>query len=414
MKDYKIYLCDNVIDINLFANRLTNIDLVTKSRLTECDLSISSIPFREAVEVYNAIIIESSIENTYMQGYFSAENGISVHADIDQIVRNIMERGANAIVIDSKAELVSQKILSADPNVLTIRSEPVEFHAEGYTDAKDAIVLLVEKLDVKMTKTVPGTQSALELRSAAETSKQSFEQTVSEMPIWAGIEEVRGQKFESFAETLHLDAKLQSLCYQLFSDGGKAAMEPHAEPLDIQLLYSLGGGDASLALNVSVSETEKTAFIQPKVSAEPVVFPIQFLITYAVGTETSTDISAAVSNLCYHYFTGVNSAAEITAAIGELEEHFPLGGFDNTVQLNSAVGGHFLLEKRERADYGSVVSAECETFLNGSSPELTAAVVLGCAIKELVRRYRLLSDIDSDMLNNFDSMTLDALDYVIL
>ena len=45
MKDYKLYLRrDRTIDINL----------MTRSRLTECNLNISSIPFREIIEAYDA------------------------------------------------------------------------------------------------------------------------------------------------------------------------------------------------------------------------------------------------------------------------------------------------------------------------------------------------------------------------
>ena len=59
MKDYKLYLRDRLIDI----------DLVTKSRYTECDLTISSIPFREYVgEVYDAIIVDSHVVDTYLTG----------------------------------------------------------------------------------------------------------------------------------------------------------------------------------------------------------------------------------------------------------------------------------------------------------------------------------------------------------
>ena len=96
MKDYKLYLRD----------RLINIDLVTKSRYTECDLTISSIPFREYVgEVYDAIIVDSHVVDTYLTGLFSVDEGVVIHSEIDQILRHVMERGMNALVIDSKAEL---------------------------------------------------------------------------------------------------------------------------------------------------------------------------------------------------------------------------------------------------------------------------------------------------------------------
>ena len=41
-------------------------------------------------------------------------------------------------------------------------------------------------------------------------------------------------------------------------------------------------------------------------------------------------------------------------------------------------------------------------------------MVLGCAIEELIRRYRLLSEVDERSLADIDTMTLDNLDYVVL
>lgn len=100
MKDYKLYLRrDRTIDINL----------ITRSRLTECNLNISSIPFREIIEAYDAIIVDSHIEDTYLRGFFKVDEGMVVHSEIDQIIRNIMERGETALVIDSRADFSSTK-----------------------------------------------------------------------------------------------------------------------------------------------------------------------------------------------------------------------------------------------------------------------------------------------------------------
>ena len=154
MKDYKLYLRDRLIDI----------DLVTKSRYTECDLTISSIPFREYVgEVYDAIIVDSHVVDTYLTGLFSVDEGVIIHSEIDQILRHVMERGMNALVIDSKAELTSHKILSFFPNALTIHSEPTELHAETFEQVNDVVVLAVDKLNMEVRKKLSGTESGLEL-----------------------------------------------------------------------------------------------------------------------------------------------------------------------------------------------------------------------------------------------------------
>lgn len=404
MKDYKLYLRDRLIDI----------DLVTKSRYTECDLTISSIPFREYVgEVYDAIIVDSHVVDTYLTGLFSVDEGVVIHSEIDQILRHVMERGMNALVIDSKAELTSHKILSSFPNALTIHSEPTELHAETFEQADDVVVLAVDKLNMEVRKKLSGTENGLEIQTTAQEIKQAFEKATGALPFSAEVQQTWSHKFDKAENALHFQAELQSLCYQLFSDGG-TAMEPYAAPLQVEILYSLGGGASSFALDSTVVEIAKNSFLQTETSVIPVAFPVQFLLTYAVVAETQTVVSAAVTNLCYNYFSGGSSGMEITAKLGELEEHFPLGDFENAVQIENTAAGHFLLEKREHADSDSVIAVACDAALTGSSPELASVVVLGCAIEELIRRYRLLSEVDDRSLADIDTMTLDDLDYVIL
>ena len=396
MKDYKLYLRDRLIDI----------DLVTKSRYTECDLTISSIPFREYVgEVYDAIIVNSHVVDTYLTGLFSVDEGVVIHSEIDQILRHVMERGMNALVIDSEAELTSHKILSSFPNALTIHSEPTELHAETFEKADDVVVLAVDKLNMEVRKKLSGTENGLEIQTTAQEIKQALEKATGALPFSAEVQQTWSHKFDKAENALHFQAELQSLCYQLFSDGGMTAMEPYAAPLQVEILYSLGGGASSFALDSTVVEISKNSFLQAETSVVPVAFPVQFLLTYAVGAETQTVVSAAVSNLCYNYFSGGSSGMEITAKLGELED---------AVQMENTAAGHFLLEKREHADSDSVIAAACDAALTGSSPELASVVVLGCAIEELIRRYRLLSEVDDRSLADIDTMALDDLDYVIL
>lgn len=414
MKDYKIYLRDDVIHIDLARNRTTNIDLVARSRLTEGKLAVSSIPFREAIRAYDVIIIDSRIDEFLKHGFFNADGGMVLHSEIDQILRNVMERGESALVIDSRAELTSCKVLGALPNALQIQSAPVALQANTFERADDTVVLAVDKMDIEMTKQLLGVEPRLELHASARELKTAFEQVNAPVPISAEIEKLNSYKYGSFGNSLQIQSYLQSLCYQLFCGGGATTMVPHVEPLDTEIHYSLGGGATSLVIDSAPVETAKNSFLQTETSVIPVAFPVQFLLTYAVGAETQTVVSAAVTNLCYNYFSGGSSGMEITAKLGELEEHFPLGGFENAVQIENTAAGHFLLEKREHADSDSVIAAACDAALTGSSPELASVVVLGCAIEEFIRRYRLLSEVDDRSLADIDTMTLDNLDYVVL
>lgn len=405
MKDYKLYLRDRLIDI----------DLVTKSRYTECDLTISSIPFREYVgEVYDAIIVDSHVVDTYLTGLFSVDEGVVIHSEIDQILRHVMERGMNALVIDSKAELTSHKILSSFPNALTIHSKPTELHAETFEQADDVVVLAVDKLNMEVRKKLSGTENGLEIQTTAQEIKQALEKATGALPFSAEVQQTWSHKFDKAENALHFQAELQSLCYQLFSDGGMTAMEPYAAPLQVEILYSLGGGASSFALDSTVVEIAKNSFLQAENAVESVVFPVSFLVTYALDFDVSAVVSASVANLCYHYFSEGRSGMEITATLGDIEERYSLGGFDDDFHMKNTVAGHFLLKKKERAASDSIVAAVCDAALNGSASIMTSIMVLGCTLEEIIRRYRLLHEVDDELLTDIDAATLDDLDYVTL
>ena len=414
MKDYKIYLRDDVIHIDLARNRTTNIDLVTRSRLTEGKLAVSSIPFREAIGAYDVIIIDSRIDELLKHGFFNAGGGMVLHSEIDQILRNVMERGESALVIDSRAELISCKVLGALPNALQIQSAPVALQANTFERADDTVVLAVDKMDIEMTKQLLGVEPRLELRASARELKTAFEQVNAPIPISAEIAKLNSYKCGSFSNSLQIQSYLQSLCYQLFCGGGATTMVPHVEPLDTEIHYSLGGGATSLVIDSTPVETAKNSFLQPATSVVLAALPVEFLVTYTVGLDAKTAIAATVSNLCYNRLISGSAAMEITASLGELEEHFSLGNFDAGLQIDSRAAKHFLLEKKNQVDSDSILTAACEAALNGASPEIASVITLGCTLQELLLRHRLLEDMDSDALAAFDEITLEDLRYVVI
>ena len=62
----------------------------------------------------------------------------------------------------------------------------------------------------------------------------------------------------------------------------------------------------------------------------------------------------------------------------------------------------------------NIVSAVCDAALNGSASIMTSIMVLGCTLEEIIRRYRLLHEVDDELLTDIDAATLDDLDYVTL
>lgn len=319
MKDYKLYLRDRLIDI----------DLVTKSRYTECDLTISSIPFREYVgEVYDAIIVDSHIED-YLRGFFKADECMVVHSEIDQIIRNIMERGESALVIDSRADFSSTKDIDLVQDAVLISCSTTELHATGFIKADDTIVFSVL-------------------------------------------------------------------------------------PLEAELRYSLGSATNLLELSVSDVDTIKQTFLQPEVPAEITNLPLEFLLMYHVGAESTLEFNSEVIGLFYNIFAGAETEMIVNASLLDIEEHTTLGSVQNEIELRSNITETPQIEKREQVDGRIIIEVSeqfkkicnLQTFIN--------PIVFSATAQAIIRRYRLLQEMDDLDVAAFDDMMLDDVDYATI
>lgn len=115
---------------------------------------------------------------------------------------------------------------------------------------------------MEVRKKLSGTENGLEIQTTAQEIKQTLEKATGALPFSAEVQQTWSHKFDKAENALHFQAELQSLCYQLFSDGGMTAMEPYAAPLQVEILYSLGGGASSFALDSTVVEISKNSFLQ--------------------------------------------------------------------------------------------------------------------------------------------------------
>lgn len=320
MKDYKLYLRrDRTIDINL----------ITRSRLTECNLNISSIPFREIIEAYDAIIVDSHIEDTYLRGFFKVDEGMVVHSEIDQIIRNIMERGESALVIDSRADFSSTKDIDLVQDAVLISCGTTELHATGFMKADDTIVFSVL-------------------------------------------------------------------------------------PLEAELRYSLGSATNLLELSVPAVDTIKQTFLQPEVPVEITNLPLEFLLTYHVGAESTLEFNSEVLSLFYDIFAEAETEMAVNASLLDIEEHTSLGAVQNEIELRSNITETPRLEKRGQVDGRIIIEVSeqfkkicnLQTFIN--------PIVFSATAQAIIRRYRLLQEMDDLDVATFDDMMLDDVDYVTI
>lgn len=116
--------------------------------------------------------------------------------------------------------------------------------------------------------------------------------------------------------------------------------------------------------------------------------------------------------LLYHYTTEMEAAFSIAASIGETEFHYSLGNGSDEMGITVSEPELFAEKKLQ---ISNAIEMFCELVIETVSMFSVAnsAEVLMTLTTEM-KRYRLLSELDSKALNEIDSMTLEELDFVVL
>lgn len=252
-----------------------------------------------------------------------------VHSEIDQIIRNIMERGESALVIDSRADFSATKDIDLVQDAVLISCGTTELHATGFMKADDTIVFSVL-------------------------------------------------------------------------------------PLETELRYSLGSATNLLEFSVSDVDTIKQTFLQPEVSVEITNLPLEFLLTYHVGAESTLEFNSEVLSLFYDIFAEAETEMAVNASLLDIEEHTSLGAVQNEIELRSNITETPRLEKRGQVDGRIIIEVSeqfkkicnLQTFIN--------PIVFSATAQAIIRRYRLLQEMDDLDVATFDDMMLDDVDYVTI
>ena len=128
--------------------------------------------------------------------------------------------------------------------------------------------------------------------------------------------------------------------------------------------------------------------------------------------DSSVCIDQTSPELLYRYTTGLEAMFEIIASIGETEFHYSLGDGDSSICIQSSEPETSAVKKFEIGNdielFAELVVKTISLF--SVSNDMSILMSLNAGMK----RHRLLSELDGNVLSDIDDMTLEVLDYVIL
>lgn len=303
-------------------------DIYLNNRLTQCDIIVYSIPYRDGLTAMNKLILESCIEEYTLMKFIAMQTESELVSHIDEMLKTCCERLTLDTNIDASAKFNVLYAAHPEPATIELSADDVKMLATSFTDVESAMQIVAAPLLAYIGKSVGSGESTMELDATASEAKHSI---------------------EKFSSLMELDAKIEKTNTQSFLDIG-----------------------------------------------------------------CSVPIASEVANLCYRISTAVDTAIEITAAVLGTEIHFSFGSGENAIVLGADIDGGDVVTKHLAIESTVSILADVTEYITQFMHPTDSSMSFGMDAESIIKRYRLLGEMDANSLASYDDMTLEEVDYIIL
>lgn len=236
-------------------------DIFLHRHLTECDLVIQSIPFRDGITVTDRMILDACLQGCKLMRIAAAQSNMELVAQLDRIIKTCHERLGLQTVMDASAELKAMSITHPTIEPIELSAENLGMLATVLNRAEDKMVMSVEPLVTKIAKSLGRMNGQIVL--AADTTgtlKKSILTLRSGMYLDAGLDgDLKKGLLLDIDTDISMDATLSSLCKRIGFDAA-AGIEMTAIILGTRLSHSLGRAISGITINSKVTGTKARKF----------------------------------------------------------------------------------------------------------------------------------------------------------
>lgn len=302
-------------------------DIYLNKRVTECDVIVYTLPYRDGLSVANRLILESCLQSYILQKMIAVQTGSRLVAHINDMIKLCHER--LSIGMKLSQDISFSVCYSNVPDDLVIRLGVSDLTAleSMFLEAENEMVLDVAPIITSVKRPFADMTMPIEIEATVNEAKQSMIAAITETQIGASDIDVWKQSYLDADAPVVITAELANLCYSLYETASN----------------TIG------------------------------------LAQYVLGTEI----------------------------------HHSLGRGNSALLIGSAVTGSNM-EKFIRIDHALHVMANA---IEGAIKYITldqTGIVFDLDASSILKRHRLLSEMDGDTLSDYDTMTLDEIDFVIL
>lgn len=304
-------------------------DIYLNNRLTECDILVYSIPYRDGLTAIHKLILESCIESYTLQKFVAVQTGSELVHHIDEMLKTCYERLNYVTKLDVTATFQTHYSLYSDTAGIIVSAECVETLSNLFAKAESAMQLTAQSVMAYTGKSGGNAESSLVINAALEKDIKNSLLTVA--PV--------------------------------------------------------------VEIETSVLGTNKRS---------------------AISVSPGIDIACELTNLCYRFYNGAQAVIQMAADVLATELHYSLGEGTSAIEFSADIGDGDCSTKYEEFETAVIFVAEVvEAIRQFMHPELHS-IAIGIVVDPIMKRHRLLSEMDADNLSAYDDMLLEEIDYVII
>lgn len=304
-------------------------DIYLNNRLTECDILVYSIPYRDGLTAIHKLILESCIESYTLQKFVAVQTGSELVHHIDEMLKTCYERLNYVTELDVTATFQTHYSLYSDTAGIIVSAECVETLSNLFAKAESAMQLTAQPVMAYTGKSGGNAESSLVINAALEKDIKNSLLTVA--PV--------------------------------------------------------------VKIETSVLGTNKRS---------------------AISVSPGIDIACELTNLCYRFYNGAQAVIQMAADVLATELHYSLGEGTSAIEFSADIGDGDCSTKYEEFETAVIFVAEVvEAIRQFMHPELHS-IAIGIVVDPIMKRHRLLSEMDADNLSAYDDMLLEEIDYVII
>lgn len=216
-------------------------DIYLNKRLTECDIIVYSIPFRDGLTATNRMILESCLESYTLQKFIAVETGSELVSHIDKMIKTCNERLHMASTWGIDLEFQTHYVLNPVPTVIEIApNDDLQTLRNMFMSVEDKLQITAASIDAMVAKSLGEGGSRMNIDAEVRQSlKNSLLRPAAALPVDTKVRQISEQNFLTIDAPVEPSAEIVDLCYRFYTAAG-TAMQIAAAVTETEIHFSLG------------------------------------------------------------------------------------------------------------------------------------------------------------------------------